>query len=705
MGFLETMDSQGINLDQLNNVKGFKLIHMNVRSLHKKIDQLGILLWETKVDIITMSETWLNSAVSSKSMQLEGFVEYRQDRTLGGKGKKRGGGLLTYVKNSCASESEELVDLNKCSVDIEAQWTILHRPHSKDVVVCNVYRPPEGKPDKAISYLNDCLCELNLEKVEVFIMGDINIDYLRKTSPNYKKLKFFVQSNGLTQLISNTTRNTVKGSSLLDLVITNSKYVSHSGTLDHFISDHQPIFIIKKKMRDKRPTIDFRGRSYRDYDKEAFKTGLLGLDWNDFYAMTDPDQAWLHIVDKFTPLLDAMCPIRTFKMKDYRPEWITAELVEQIKDRDYFYQKAKKYGNKDSWNIARHLRNVTNANIRQAKREFVIDELDNCKSDCKKFWRTIRTVIPSNKEKSKGDILLKDKVTNEKVNKAEVARYIKEFFINVGNAGGTGDGGETDDPETRPIRRKDGELEGWTVDKFTVMDVLEIVKGINVSKSSGIQDISSFIIKEVFTFLAPQITFMMNLTITSGTFPNTWKKGLVIPIPKGGNKTLVQNYRPISLLPLPGKIAEKLVHKQLMEHIESNFFISDNQHGFRRGHSCTHAVAQVTDFIGKKMDAGMTTLATFVDFRKAFDCVQHPILIEKLARLGLQGNMIKWFESYLTGWKQRVLANNVCSSYLDVKQGVPQGSVLGPLFYILYADDILEVIKHCKIALYADDTV
>ena len=167
----------------------------------------------------------------------------------------------------------------------------------------------------------------------------------------------------------------------------------------------------------------------------------------------------------------------------------------------------------------------------------------------------------------------------------------------------------------------------------------------------------------------------------------------------------MQNYRPISLLPLPGKIVEKLMHKQLLEYIEINSLITDNQHGFRKEHSCIHSIAQLTDFVGKKMDAGYPTLAAFVDFRKAFDCVQHPILLRKLTRLGLHDSVVKWFSSYLSDRKQRVLANNVYSSYLDVKQGVPQGSVLGPLFYILYANDIVDVIKHCKIALYADDTV
>ena len=246
---------------------------------------------------------------------------------------------------------------------------------------------------------------------------------------------------------------------------------------------------------------------------------------------------------------------------------------------------------------------------------------------------------------------------------------------------------------------------GWKPDSFTRTEVLKVINEINVSKASGLQSISSFIIKEAFRILSLQVTHMMNLSIVKAIFPTAWKKALVIPIPKSGNLTMVQNYRPISLLPLPGKILEKLIHKQLENFVESNSLLATSQHGFRRGHSTIHSVEQLTNYVEKKMNRGLATLATFVDFRKAFDCVQHTVLLKKLSTFGIDRQTVNWFKSYLTDREQRVLANNVYSSYQTVTQGVPQGSVLGPLFYILYANDISDTIKHCKVAMYADDTV
>ena len=225
-----------------------------------------------------------------------------------------------------------------------------------------------------------------------------------------------------------------------------------------------------------------------------------------------------------------------------------------------------------------------------------------------------------------------------------------------------------------------------------------MIRSINVSKSSGLDNINSFIVKEAFEFLKTEITHMYN-------FPDEWKKALVVPIPKKGNLTKVQNYRPISLLPLPGKILEKLMHYHLSAYLENNSLLTKEQHGFRKDHSTVHSIAQLTNYVHKKLDNRLPTVAVFIDFKKAFDCVQHPILLDKLGAMNLDETVTNWIKDYLTHRQQRVLANDTYSSFQNVTQGVPQGSVLGPLFYIIYANDLSKVVKNCEIALYADDTV
>ena len=511
------------------------------------------------------------------------------------------------------------------------------------------------------------------------------------------------------QYINSTTRNNDKTNSLLDLAITNSKFIQQAGTLELFISDHQPIFLVHKKGRDTRQSSKFSGRSYRNFKSEIFKNALRDLDWGELFRLDDPEDAWEFILANITSVLDIICPIRSFHIKNYRPEWMTKELIEQVKDRDYFYKKAKSQGDHDAWNIAKYLRNVTNTNIRQAKRDFILNELKVHDNDPKKFWKVIHKVVPSNKSSLTQDILLKDE--GNRIKREEVAQFINNYFINVGNfkvqdAPMANNDVPTANNDIRaPLLVGEDEPELCGINEVLEKEVFDIVKNINVSKSSGLEDVSSFIIKEAFKILIPEVTYMYNLSIRTSKFPTAWKQALVVPIPKSGNLTMVKNYRPISLLPLPGKILEKLIHHQLLTYLETDGLLTNRQHGFRKNHSTIHSVAQLTDYISKKQDVRMPTLAAYVDFRKAFDCVQHPILLNKLAELGVGNVMLKWVKSYLDNRKQRVFANNTYSQFQTITQGVPQGSVLGPLFYIIYANDLPKIVKNCEIALYADDTV
>ena len=690
----------------IKDIKGLKLVHLNVRSLLKKMDQVRLLLRDSEVDILSISETWLKTHLHSNLVSIQGYKLYRQDRALGPlRKKKRGGGLITYIADKHASMCESLQDMDRSDETIEAQWTLIHRPNCKNVVTCNLYRPPEGNLKKALDYLDESISLLNVPKTDLFIVGDWNVNYKNQSSPEFKKLNFFITSNGLSQHIKSMTRNTDKTNSLIDLALSNSKFISSAGTLEHYISDHQPIYLVHKKGRDVRESAKFEGRSYKNYNKDKFREQLHAASWDGFYEQTNPEAAWDIILKNIISVLDVMCPIRSFHIKNYRPEWMTNELIEQLKDRDYFYSKAKKEKSEDSWNIAKYLRNATNSNIRQAKRDFILEKLNHNKNEPKKFWKTIRKVMPTKKSTNNSDILLKN--GPHKLEREKVAEFVNEYFIKVGkstsptsttnNAGGDGD-------EVGHGHVGEREMD-WKFGRILDREVLRVVKDINVSKSSGLDNVSSFVIKEAFTYLIPEVTYMYNLSVDSSIFPNAWKKATVVPIPKSGDLTKVKNYRPISLLPLPGKILEKLIHHQLSMYLDGNSLLSDSQHGFRKNHPTINSVAQLSNFISTKMDNSIPVLSVFVDFRKAFDSVQHPMLLEKLSHLNLHHSVVDWVSSYLNRRQQRVFANNTYSNFATIEQGVPQGSVLGPLFYIIYANDLVNIAQNCGIALYADDTV
>ena len=215
--------------------------------------------------------------------------------------------------------------------------------------------------------------------------------------------------------------------------------------------------------------------------------------------------------------------------------------------------------------------------------------------------------------------------------------------LNIGNVSDTGDGAESDtDCNTTYAECS---REAWSFTKLKEVDVYKVVKEINISKSSGIENDRNYIVKESFLGLMPEVTHMLNLSVNSAIYPEECKKALVIPIPKMGNLKQVKNYRPISLLPLPGKVLEKLIHSQLSGYLEETGKLNNVQHGFRKNHSTIHSAGQLTSYINTKMDTAIPTLDAFIDFRKAFDCVQHSVLLDKLSCLNLSWTVLSWVRS------------------------------------------------------------
>ena len=387
-------------------------MHFNIRSLTKKIDQCRILFDGSNIDVITVSETWLKSNTPTEAISINGFQCTRLDRKIPGTNKKRGGGVLTYINQKHAKNVKELTEISETNTNVEALWTRISMTHCKDVVICNIYRPPQGKLDKALKYLEECLGNINTNKDEIYILGDLNVDVKTKKKPETKKLAFFIKSSQLNQLIKETTRITKTTETTLDLIMTNSKYITQAGTLNDYLSDHQPVYAIKKKNKDSRTKETFTGRSYRHYSTEALQQSLKEMNWNDLLDLSTPDTAWSSLYSEIIKEVDRMCPVKTFTVRSNKPEWITNDLMEQMRDRDYFYKKAKKTKDDDDWNIAKHLRNVTNSNIRRAKAEFIINELESSKDDLKKFWRVIKRVFPGKDKSSKKAINLNNDIGN-----------------------------------------------------------------------------------------------------------------------------------------------------------------------------------------------------------------------------------------------------------------------------------------------------
>ena len=519
----------------ISREKGVSFIHMNVRSLFPKIDQIRAIFQDSKIGVVTISETWLNHRVSDSMINIEGYTMYRQDRSTHSTGdksnnnKKRGGGLVTYINKAISCDIETLTKLENNTKDLESQWLKIKRRNAKNIIICNLYRPPAGKFDKAMKFLNNNLGSIDVERAELFIMGDFNVDYKNKKSVAYRKLTFLEKKHSLSQIIKNNTRTTKKTSKLLHIILTNAKYISKSGTVDTFISDHQPIYAIKKKIKMAKSPENFRGRSYRKYNENDFKANLQNKNWDDFYNSGEIETKWSILLANIELEADKQCPLRNFRINSLKPDYITNELIEQMKDRDYFYRKAKRTKHEDDWRIAQRLRNQTNSNIRAAKADYIIEKLNEHEGDSPKFWRTIKSVFPS-KKGSKRQNIIKLKDRGIEIPHDDTADFINNYFLNIGKlnipippapAPSLTNDDDEEDLDTPPLELK-------TVTSATVY---RLVKELKISKSSGPVDLSMRLVKDALLALAEQLTSIINHSITTSTFPEAWKKAKLHPYP------------------------------------------------------------------------------------------------------------------------------------------------------------------------------
>jgi hypothetical protein len=241
--------------------------------------------------------------------------------------------------------------------------------------------------------------------------------------------------------------------------------------------------------------------------------------------------------------------------------------------------------------------------------------------------------------------------------------------------------------------------------QITSSDVCLALKALDVNKSSGPDHIAPLYLKLAAELISSPLTYLFNLSLSTNIIPRIWKSAFVVPLPKGGDPSLMDNYRPISKLCILSKVLENLVSNQLAQYLNCHNILSINQSGFRKGHSTTTAVLKVMNDIVESLDNKQHCACVFIDLSKAFDTVDHIILLDRLRQVGLSENVILWFINYLQGRTQCVQVEGVRSDFLEIIKGVPQGSVLGPLLFSIYINCLDFNIVNAKFHFYADDTI
>ena len=430
-----------------------------------------------------------------------------------------------------------------------------------------------------------------------------------------------------------------------------------------------------------------------------------GIDWN-FHLLSygDPDAAYSNFINHFVKIFDNCFPLQKTSLKrktSPRKPWITKGLIRSCCHKDKLYKQFKLLPNITNKTKFTSYRNKLNKLLRKAQNDYYAEKFRNFKSDVKQTWRLIRCILNNSNQIELYDrIKIGDKTVCDK---HKIANEFNKYFINIGadlakSCSDTGDSSEFKSFLNGDFKNS------FSLYLTTPEEISDIVAGMPPKSSSGYDEIPMHIMKFVIPFIADPLSFIINSSFSNGIVPDHLKIAKVYPLFKSGDRCLLNNYRPISVLPSFSKIMEKLVYNRLMAYLTRHNILYDYQFGFRSHHDTTLAVIEMIDRITAAIDSKCYSLGIFIDLSKAFDSINHQILLEKLHHYGIRGIAHKWFLSYLTNRQQYVDINGYKSTRMKISCGVPQGSILGPLLFLIFVNDMANVSKLLHLILFADDT-
>ena len=670
------------------------VLHLNVWSLKSKLEEFLNFLdgMNTKPHVIILSETWFEP---NSEIELDFYESTHTSRS------SRAGGISIYVHKGISFEPlSEACGINEY---METCAVLLKLNSGDKLNVIGVYRPPN--PDSRInelhSYLYNCVLSKIKNRSPILIGGDLNVNILCTSGPVAEVINNFY-SKSYVPLINVATRVTLDESSAtcLDHFWAKMQFPSESGVIKKRISDHYPIFTLLDVgcSIDDKLIVTFRDHSQRklDFFKNEVENSLTQNTW---YCDNDIDNSCERFLKTLYGLYDKCCPLRSkcFSRNSQSKPWLNPDVKLILNKKHCLYRRYRR--NEIDLEFYKSFCSVVKKCIKAAKEKYYHQKFSDCKFDSNQTWRCINSLLrPGRKNKCNYKIKLQDgSLTTDN---AQVANVFNEYFTSIGKKLDESipavDGNALDFMNER--------LEpSFFVRNCTTDEVFNLIVSMP-NKRGSLSTIPIFVLKYIAEAISEPIALLFDDSIAQGKFPEALKTARVTPIFKSGVRHECSNFRPISILNFLSKIFEKLMVTRLNKFIKKFSILNDNQFGFRSGLNTTDALLDFLSAAQNSLNDRSHMLVLYLDFSKAFDTVNHEILLSKLDHIGIRGTVKSWFRSYLIGRSQTVGINGVDSSKLPILSGVPQGSILGPLLFIIYINDMRNSCGRLNCVQFADDT-